>query len=109
MYLFFQKGIRVGVSYISKIYDKCNNAHLKLCDRKQASKHILYFDGNNLCGYALCRFSPTDGFKWIVLKEFYSNQYTSDSSKGFALEVDFIFPKELRELLNDNPLAPGKL
>ena len=86
------------------------NVTMRIWSYVTENKHQnIYFDGNNLCGYALCRFSPTDGFKWIVLKEFYSNQYTSDSSKGFALEVDFIFPKELRELLNDNPLAPGKL
>ena len=37
------------------------------------------------------------------------NKYTSNSSKGFVLEVDLEYPKELWELHNDYPLAPNKL
>ena len=37
------------------------------------------------------------------------NKYTSNSSKGCALEVDLKYPKELRELLSDYPLAPDKI
>ena len=37
------------------------------------------------------------------------NKYTSDSSKGCVLEVDLEYPKELRELRNDYPLAPDKI
>ena len=37
------------------------------------------------------------------------NKYTSNSSKGRVLEVDLKYPKELRELHNDYPLAPDKI
>ena len=37
------------------------------------------------------------------------NKYTSNSSRGFVLEVDLEYPKELWELHNDYPLAPDKL
>ena len=37
------------------------------------------------------------------------NKYTSNSSKGCALEVDFKYPKELLELHNDYPLALDKI
>ena len=37
------------------------------------------------------------------------NKYTSNSSKGCVLEVDLEYPKELRELHNDYPLAPDKI
>ena len=37
------------------------------------------------------------------------NKYTSNSSKGCVLEVDLEYPKELRELRNDYPLAPDKI
>ena len=63
MYLFFEKGMRGGVFYISKKYSKSNNTYLKFCDPKQASKYILYLDANKLCGYAISKFFPTDGFK----------------------------------------------
>ena len=37
------------------------------------------------------------------------NKYNSNSSKGCVPEVDLEYPKELRELCNDYPLAPGKI
>ena len=46
MYLFFEKGMRSEVSYISKKYSKANNKYLKSYDPKQKSKHI-YLDANN--------------------------------------------------------------
>ena len=57
----------------------------------------------------MSKFLPTSGFKWINPKEFDLNKYTSNSSKGCILEVDLEYPKELRELHNDYPLAPDKI
>ena len=37
------------------------------------------------------------------------NKYSSNSSKGCVLEVDHEYPKELRELHSDYPLAPDKI
>ena len=37
------------------------------------------------------------------------NKYSSNSSKENVLEVDLEYPKELRELHNDYPLAPDKI
>ena len=45
--------------------------------------------------------------KRINPKEF--NLNTSNSLKGFALEVDLEYPKELRKLHNDYPLSPNKI
>ena len=64
---------------------------------------------NDLYGYAKSKFHPTNCFKWIDPKEFHLNKYTSNSSKGCALEVALEYPKELRELHNDNLLAPDKI
>ena len=55
---------------------------------KYESKHIIYLDTNNLCGYAIIKFLPTSGFKWIDSKEFDLSKYTSNSSKGWVLKVD---------------------
>ena len=65
MYLLFQKGIRGGVCYISKRYGKARNKYLKSYDPKQESKHFINLDANNLYGYAMSKFLPTGGFKWI--------------------------------------------
>ena len=64
---------------------------------------------NNLHGYAISKFLPTSGFKWINSKEFDLNKYTSNSSKGCVLEVDLEYPKELRELHNNYSLATDKV
>ena len=57
----------------------------------------------------MSKFLSTGGFKWIHAKEFNLNNYTSNSSKGYVLEVDLVYPRELRELHSDYPLAPDKM
>ena len=73
MYIFFEKGMRGGVSYISNRYSKANNKYLKSYDPKQESKHIIHLDAKNLYGRA---------------KEFDLSKYTSNSSEGCVLEMD---------------------
>ena len=40
-------------------------------------------------------FLPTSGFKWIDPKQCDLTKYTSNTSKGCVLKVDFDYPKEL--------------
>ena len=96
------------VSYICNKYSKANNKYLKSYEPKQELKHI-YFDANNLYGYALSKFLPTSGFKWIDTKGFGMSKYTSNNSKGCVLEVDLEYSKDLRELHNDYLSAPYKI
>ena len=84
-YLFFEKAMTDGVSYISERHSKDNNKYLKSYDSKQESKHLC-LDANNLYGYARSRFLPTNVFKWIQPKEFDSNKYSSDNSKNYVCE-----------------------
>ena len=49
---------------------------------------------NNLYGYAVSKFLPTSGFKWIDRKEFDLNKFTSNSSNVYVLEVDLEYPKK---------------
>ena len=109
MFIFFEKSMRDEVSYISNRYSKANNKYLKSYDPKQESKHIIYLDASNFYGYAMSKFLPTSGFRSVDPKELYWNKYTSNSSKGCILEVDYEYPKELQELNNDYPLAPDKI
>ena len=71
-------------------------------------KHIVYFDVNDLNDYAMSKFLPKSGFKWIDPKDFDLNKYNSNSSIGF-LEVDLKYPKQLRKLRNDYPLVLDKI
>ena len=73
------------------------------------NQNITYLDAIKLYGYAMPKFLPTSGFKWIDPKEYDWNKYTSNSSKGFVVEVDLEYPKELQELHKDYPLVPDKI
>ena len=108
MYMFYEKGRRIGISYISNRYSKANNKYLKSYDPKQKSKHIIYVDTNNFYGYAMSKFLSTIGFKWTGPKEFDLNNYASNNSKWFVIETDLEYQKELHELYDD-PLALDKI
>ena len=85
VYVFFETCRAGGVSYISNRYCKANSKYLKSYDSKEESKHITYLGTNNLYGYAVSKFLPTVGFKWIDPKEFSLNKYTVNSSKNVFL------------------------
>ena len=71
MYLFPEKGMRGGLSYISKRYNEANKKYLKsLKSLNKNQKHIIYLGTNNLSGCTLSKFIPTGGFKRIDPKEF---------------------------------------
>ena len=84
MYIFFEKGTRGGVSYISNRYSKANNKYLKFYNPKQEWKYIIYLDTNNLYGYM----QYLNFFQQAASKEFELSNYTSNSSKGCVLEVE---------------------
>ena len=50
MYLFNEKGLRGGISYITTRYSKANNKCMKNYDPKKLSIFINYLDMNNLYG-----------------------------------------------------------
>ena len=75
MYLFPEKGMRGGLSYISKRYNEANKKYLKsLKSLNKNQKHIIYLGTNNLSGCTLSKFIPTGGFKRIDPKEFNMNK-----------------------------------
>ena len=49
-YLFIEKGLRGGISYIAKRYAKANNKYMNDYDPKNPSKFISCLDMNNLYG-----------------------------------------------------------
>ena len=44
MFIFFEKGTRGGISYISNRYGTANNKYLKYYDPEEEAKHIIYLD-----------------------------------------------------------------
>ena len=51
MYLFVEKGMRGGISYIAKRFSKASNKYIKSYGDNKPSKYIIYLDENNLYGW----------------------------------------------------------
>ena len=65
MYLFIEKEMRGGISYIDKIFSKANNNYMQSYDNKKPSRYITYLNANNLYGYAISQYLPYRGFNWL--------------------------------------------
>ena len=50
MHLFIEKGMRGGISFISKRHSKANNRYMEYYDSSKKSKYITCLDTNNLYG-----------------------------------------------------------
>ena len=46
---------------------------------------------------------PTRGFKWVDIKPDDACKLVSDTNKGYILEVDICYPRELHDYHNDLP------
>ena len=65
MYIFIEKVMRVGISYIPNRFSQASNKYLKSFVLRQELKQIIYLGVNNLYGFAMSKFLPTSGFKWV--------------------------------------------
>ena len=109
-YLFIEKGLRGGISYIAKRYAKANNKYMNDYDPKKQSTFISYLDMNNLYGWAMSEYLPCGRFKWLKnIDKFDVMSISEKSPIGYFLEIDLKHPDELHELHYDYPLAPEKL
>ena len=100
-YLFFEQGMRGGVSYINKRYNEASK-----------NVNILYFDANNLYGHATNQYLPINNFKWVKNTNKIEKKLMrikTSISTGYILAVDLEYPEKLHDIHNDYPLATGKI
>ena len=64
-YLFIEKGLREGISYIANRYAKPNSKYINDYDPKVSSTFISYLDMNNLYGSAMSEYLLYEWFKWL--------------------------------------------
>ena len=69
MLMMFERGIRGGITHISKRYAEANNKYMKGYDENKPSTYIQYLDADNLYGWAMSQKLPTDGFRWIDINK----------------------------------------
>ena len=109
-YLFIEKGLRGGISYIVKRHSQANNKYCPDYDPKKPSTFISYLEINNLYGWAMNEYLPYERFKWLENIDNFDIMSVNDKNPiEYFLEVDLEYPEELHELHNDFPLAPEKL
>ena len=87
-YIFIEKGMRGGISYINKRYSKANNEYCSDYDSEKLKTYITYLDMNNLYGHALSQYLPYANFKWVNnINEIEQKlmKIKSNSSTGYIL------------------------
>ena len=113
MHLFIEKGLRGGLSIITHRKGNANNNYMKNYDKNVATQYVAYYDANNLYGWAMSQAMPYGGFKWVDPNEFtllkYSELSSNKLSKGYILEVDLDYPKELHDKHNEYPYCPEQV
>ena len=113
MFLMIEEGIRGGICHATQRYAKANNKYMKDYDKKKKSSYIQYLDANNLYGKAITEKLPGRGFRWMDdnprMDEDFVRGYDKNDIKGYILEVDVDYPKELQNLHSDLPFLPERM
>ena len=110
MHLFVERGMRGGISMVSKRHAKANNPLVPDYDPSKPKKYIMHLAANNLYRWAMNKPLPKRDFKWK--QEMPTEQdimgKKETAKNGWILEVDLEYPPELHEEHNSYPLAPEK-
>ena len=113
MLLMVEKGIRGGVTQAVKRYARANNKYIKdLYNPDEESIYLQYVDANNLYGWAMVQNLPTHGFLWKDTEDFTPekiDELVKKDKRGYLLEVDVKYPKELHENHNELPFLTERM
>jgi len=112
MYRLLESGLRGGVAMVSKRFSKANNPRVANYDPSKPDVHLMYWDANNLYGWAMSQSLPEGKFRWLEDHEIEAIDWSKtrkNSDTGYVLECDLEYPEELHDKHNDYPLAPERL
>ena len=111
--LLMAKGIKGGICHAMQRYAKANNKYMKDYNKDEEESFLEYLDANNLYGWAMSEPLPGDGFDLIKdlskIDEDFIKNYDKDSDKGYILEVDVKYPKNLHDLHSDLPFLSKRM
>ena len=99
--MFFEQGMRGGVSYINK-----------RCSEASKNANILYLDMNNIYGCAMRQYLPISNFTWVKNIDKIEQKLMNiknNSSTGCVLEVDLEYPQKSHDIHNDYSITPEKI
>ena len=109
MLLMFEHGIRGGITQAIHHYSSANNPHMEeTYNPSEESSYLQYLDVNNLYGWAMSQPLPTGRFRWIDVKPNEIRKLMK-RNKGYLLEVDVSYLRDLHNSLNDLPFMCERL
>ena len=107
-----EKGIRGGICQATHRCAKANNKHMNH-DKNKKSTYIQYVDANSLYAWAMSQKLPIDSFKCkkniSKFNEDFIKNYDEDNDKGYILEVDVEYPKNLHDLHSNLPFLEERM
>ena len=111
MVLMTENGILGGLTQVVKKHSIANNKYLPTYDKSKKKVFLHYLNANNLYGYAMNKTLPLNGYKWADVSKFtddFIKNYDNEGDKGYLLEVDVEYPKELLSAHKDLPFLPER-
>ena len=110
MFLMFKRGIGGGITQSVHGWARANNPYMgSKFNLDETVNYLQYLNANNLYGWAMFQPLPTGGFKWVEVKSEEISRLAKLKSKGYLLEVDVKYPKELHNSHNDLPFMCERL
>ena len=108
-----EKGVRGGIFHPINRYAKANNKYMKNHNKNIEFSYLIYPDANNLYVWAMFQKLPVHDFKWekdvSKFNEEFIKHYQEDINKGYILEVDVEYPKDLNNLYSDLPFSSERM
>lgn len=105
--LFIERGIRGGISQCNYRYSKANNKYMSNYNPAELDKYLIYFDVNNLYGWAMTQPLPYNNIQWVNnFNQDFNWNVPDDSNVGFILEVDLDYPPNIHLEHEDLPFCP---
>ena len=104
MLLMFEQSIRGGITQAVRKYALANNKYMgdKL-NPNEDTTYLQYLGPNNLYGWAMSQPLPTGGFKCVDVNSNEISELATRTDKGYILEVDVSYLKDLHDSHNDLP------
>ena len=86
---------------------------MKNYNKDKEESFLQYLDANNLYDWTMSQKLPVSGFKWkknmLKFNEEFIKNYDEDCGKGYILEVDVEYPKNLHGFHRGLPFLPERI
>ena len=110
-YLFIIKGIRGGMSMVSKRYAFANNKYVEGHNSSKSSSFILYLDANNLYGRAMQEYLSWKNFEWMSPRQLnydFIKGLEPEGEVGYIIQCSLKYPVALHDYHSDYLIDPIK-